>query len=411
VRILHVNKFLYRRGGAEAYMLDVAAMQREAGHIVEFLATAHPENEPSRYASLFPRFVELNPPPASIGGKASAVGRMLWSREARVSMERVLEDFRPDVVHVHNVYHHLSPSVLQPLRKRSVPAVMTLHDFKLACPTHRFMANGAVCEACLGRRFHNAILKRCNGGSLGASVVNAVELAVHTYTRAYDPVDLFACPSRFLLEKMRAGKVFPARLRWVPNFVDAASIETKHEPGGAIVYAGRLSEEKGVDVLVEAAGILRAHLDVVGDGPEREMLETLAMKTNGERTRFHGSVPPARVHELMRSAAVSVMPSRAYENMPIAILESMACAVPVIGTALGGISEMIDPGRDGELVPANDPHAMAAALRSFLESPEHAFAMGKAGRRKVDERFSPQDHLARLMDAYALATAHAGRKG
>jgi len=411
VRILHVDKFLYRRGGAEAYMLDVAAMQRAAGHEVAFLATAHPENEPSRYASSFPRFVELNPPPPSLKAKVSAVGRMLWSVEARASMERVLDDFRPDVVHLHNVYHHLSPSVLRPLRKRAVPTVMTLHDFKLACPTHRFMANGAVCEACLGRHFHNAILKRCNEGSLGASAVNAVELTMHTYTGAYDPVHIFLCPSRFMLEKMRAARVFTHRLQWVPSFVDAASIDVKRSPGGAIAYVGRLWEEKGVDVLIQAAGIAAADLDVAGDGPELGRLEALAARVGGGRIRFHGHLPPPRVQELIRAAAVTVLPSRAYENLPIAILESFACAVPVVGTAHGGIPELIDPGDDGELVPPNDPRAMAAALRPFLEDPQHAFAMGRSGRRKVEERFSPAGHLALLMDAYAQAAARAGRGG
>lgn len=411
MKILHVNKFLYRRGGAESYMLDVAATQREAGHDVAFLATAHPQNEPSRYASSFPRFVELDPPPPSLKGKASAVGRMLWSREARTSMERVLDDFRPDVVHVHNIYHHLSPSVLQPLQRRGVPTVMTLHDFKLACPTHRFMASGAVCEACLGRRFHNAVLKRCRDGSLGASAVNAVELAVHTYTGAYGPIHVFVCPSRFMLEKMRAARVFPDRLLWVPNFVDTGSVEVKREPGGGVAYVGRLWQEKGVDVLIEAAALLDVDLEVAGDGPERARLEALAARLGKGRVHFHGHLPASRVQELIRSAAVTVMPSRAYENMPIAILESLACAVPVVGTAHGGIPELIDPGCDGELVPPNDPRALAAAIARFLDDPRRAFSMGRAGRRKVEERFSPSHHLELLMDSYARAADRARQRG
>ena len=171
MRILHVNKFLHRRGGAEAYMEDVAGLQRGNGHRVAFFAMAHPDNRASEFERHFPSRVELNPPPRSLHGRAVAVGRMLHSPSARRGIEAVLEEFRPDVVHLHNVYHQLSPSILRPLKRRGVPAVMTLHDYKLACPTYRLLDHGEVCTACVGMRFHNAVLRRCEGGSLGASAV------------------------------------------------------------------------------------------------------------------------------------------------------------------------------------------------------------------------------------------------
>src|SRR5437763_11163179 len=148
VKILHVNKFLYRRGGAEAYLFDLAEMQRRQGHVGRFFAMAHPENERSELESLFPSHVEFAPPPASALGKIKAVGRMLYSPSARQGMEAALASVQPDVVHLHNIYHQLSPSVLRPLQ--GIPAVMTLHDYKLACPTYLFLDHGRLCEACLG---------------------------------------------------------------------------------------------------------------------------------------------------------------------------------------------------------------------------------------------------------------------
>ena len=129
------------------------------------------------------------------------------------------EDFRPDVVHLHNVYHHLSPSILGPVARRRIPAVMTLHDYKLACPSYQFLDHGNLCQACLGGHFQNAIRRRCKDGSLGASVVVATELFIHTRTGAYAPVRRFICPSRFLAGRMKAAGVFPDRLRQVPHFV------------------------------------------------------------------------------------------------------------------------------------------------------------------------------------------------
>jgi glycosyltransferase involved in cell wall biosynthesis len=409
MRVLHVNKFLYRRGGAESYMLDLASRQAASGHEVEFFSTRHPENEPSPFEAFFPEYIELNPPPTSWSERTRAAARVLYSRSAEVGFARVLDLYRPDIVHLHNIYHHLSPSVLRPLRPRAVPAVMTLHDFKLACPTHRFMANGRVCEACVPRRFFMASLKRCHGGSLSMSTLNGVELAAHTLFRMYDPINLFVCPSRFMVEKMTASHVFPARLRWISNFVDASTIEPKRAPGGGVVYAGRLSEEKGVETLVRAAPEVDAQVDVVGDGPDRAGLERLAERIGARNVSFHGHVSSDGVHQLVREAAVGVMPSIGYENAPMGILEAFACGVPVVGTAHGGIPELIDPGVDGDLVAPGDEAGLARSLNRFTSDPEAAFEQGGAARRKIEVEFSPEDHLERLERVYREAMAIAGR--
>jgi glycosyltransferase involved in cell wall biosynthesis len=286
---------------------------------------------------------------------------------------------------------------------------MTLHDFKLACPTHRFMANGRVCEACVPRRFYMASLKRCHEGSLSMSTLNGVELAAHTLFRMYDPIALLVCPSRFMVEKMTAAHVFPTRLRWIPNFVDASAIEPKGAPGGGVVYAGRLSEEKGVETLVRAAPSVAAPIDVVGDGPDRVGLERLAERLAARNISFHGHVDREAVHELVRGAAVGVMPSRGYENAPMGILEAFACGVPVVGTAHGGIPELIEAGVNGDLVAPGDEGALARSLSRFTADPEAAFEQGAAARRKVEVAFSPDEHLERLEGVYREATALAGR--
>jgi glycosyltransferase involved in cell wall biosynthesis len=409
MRILHVNKFLYRRGGAEAYMLDLASRQEAAGHEVAYFSTRHPENLSSEFEGYFPDYIELNPPPASWRERTRAAARVLYSRSAELGFTRVLERFRPDIVHLHNIYHHLSPSVLRPLRPRAVPAVMTLHDFKLACPTHRFMANGRVCEACVPRRFYMATVKRCHEGSLSMSTLNGVELAAHTLFRLYGPIALFLCPSRFMVTKMTAAHVFSERLRWIPNFVDASTIETKRAAGGGVVYAGRLSEEKGVETLVRAAPHVDAPIDVVGDGPDRAELERLAARLGARNVSFHGHVSRDTVHRLVREASVGVMPSRGYENAPMGILEAFACGVPVVGTAHGGIPELIEPGIDGDLVPPGDDMALAGSLARFTADPAAAFAQGGAARRKVEEGFSPDRHLERLDGLYREAAERASR--
>ena len=149
VRILHVNKFAYRRGGAESYMLDLAELQRQAGHETALFAMTDSRNEPSPYSPHYPPHVEYDPMPDGVANKVRAGALMLWNRKAATGLAAVIEQFRPDVAHLHNVYHQLSPSVLRPLRQSRTPVVMTLHDFKLVCPTHAMLDHGRPCEACL----------------------------------------------------------------------------------------------------------------------------------------------------------------------------------------------------------------------------------------------------------------------
>ena len=407
MRILHVNKFLYRRGGAEAYMLDVADLQSAQGHEVAFFGMRSDENPELRYRESFPSEVRFEPPPRTATGKARAIGRMLYSTSARRGIDAVIDDFRPDVVHLHNVYHQLSPSVIAPARARRIPAVMTLHDYKLACPTYRFLDHGRACEACLDGRFRHAIAKRCNGGSLGASAVSAFESALHRRMRSYAGVDRFVCPSRFLEAKMRAAGVYPDRLRAVPNFVDAARYSPKRGPCDGVVFAGRLSHEKGVDTLLRAIALVPdARLDVLGDGPERARLETLAADLSvGDRAVFHGRTDAAEVRKRLECAAVAVVPSRWYENQPLAVLEAFAAGTPVVGTELGGVPELIRRGVDGEVVEPDHPLALADALRRLLESPDRSFAMGRAAREQAERVFAPAVHLERLYAVYAEAGA------
>jgi glycosyltransferase involved in cell wall biosynthesis len=380
-------------------MLDLSALQSARGDEVEYFAMSHPMNRPSRFESHFPENVEFNPPPSTIKGRMRAAGRLLYSPAAKRGMEKVLAHFRPDIVHLHNIYHQLSPSILRPLTERHIPAVMTLHDYKLVCPTYLFLAHGEVCEACLGGHFYQAIRKRCNAGSLSASSLNALELTVHTATKAYSPVTLFLAPSRFLLGKVSEGGVFPDRLRLLHNFVDASAITQKRNAGGGVVYAGRLSKEKGIDVLIEAAARLKIPIDVAGDGPDRQMFQSLAERL-GVDVRFHGHLQKGRLHELVRSASVSVLPSRCHENQPLGVLESFCCGVPVVGTKLGGIPELIRPGVNGDLVPPNDPTALARSLESLLADDNRAFQMGAAGRVTVEEEYSPLRHLDGLDALY-----------
>jgi glycosyltransferase involved in cell wall biosynthesis len=408
MRVLHVNKFLYRRGGAEGYLFDVAGLQRRAGDDVAFFGMRHDENEPGlRYAGDFPSRVDLEPPPPGLRDRVAAAGRMLWSTSARAGMRRVLADFRPDVVHLHNVYHQLSPSVVAAARDAGVPCVMTLHDYKLACPSYQMLDHGRPCDACVTGGPWQAARRACKDGSRAASTLLAAESWLHRRLGAYDGVGALIAPSRFLAGVLTRARVYPERLRVLRHPVDSDGLAVKDTPGGGVVYAGRLAPEKGVDTLITAAAHLPAgvRVDVAGDGPSRPALQDLADRVAPGRVRFHGRLPKDRLHDLIRASAVAAVPSVWYENQPLAVLEAFGCGVPVVATDLGGLPELVTPGADGHIVPAGDAAALAGALTRTLADPGVALAMGRNGRAKVSRDFAPAAHLDGLRAAYAAAAA------
>lgn len=410
MRILHVNKFLYRRGGAEAYLLDLAELQRRAGHEVAFFGMRHPRNPAYPYEDTFPEYVELDPSQRSRRARMRTAARMVYSPAARRGMERILRAFQPDVVHVHNVYHQLSPSVLVPVARSGIRAVMTLHDYKLACPSYLLLDHDDVCTACVGgggieSLLINPVRRRCKDDSRAASALLAAESATHRAMGAYGSLETFLCPSRFCAEVMIGAGVYPDRMRVLPHFVSVADMPVKSGDGSGVIYVGRLSAEKGVGDLIEAVSRLPGvPLDIVGEGPLEPVLRREARARADGRVRFHGHLPRTEVLRRLRASAVAVVPSRCHENQPMSVLEAFGCGTPVVATDRGGLPELVASGRYGTLVPAGHPAALADAIKDLVGDPHRAMLMGKDARALVEERFSPAAHLDELERVYAGST-------
>jgi len=408
MRILHVNKFLYRRGGAESYLLDVAQHQRARGHEVAFWGMDHPENTETDLARYFPSYIEFEPVPSGLVSRVRAGARMVWSPASEHGLTDAIAHVRPDVVHFHNVYHQLSPSVVKATSRSGVPSVMTLHDYKLACPSYQLLAHGKPCTACLDGGPWQAVRTRCKDDSLGASTMLAAETWLHQRLHAYAGVGVFICPSRFLRDVMSRAGVYPDRLRVIPHFVEAAGGPVNQGRGGPVVFAGRLSPEKGVDTLVRAAASLPegATVTVAGDGPSRADLQQLAEDVAPGRVRFVGRLPKEKLLQQVAGATAMAVPSRWYENQPMTVLEALTASTPVVASDLGGIPELVRDRVDGRLVPPDDPQALADALAELLVDPPLAAAYGRAGRARVLADFALDRHLGSLELAYRDAAEY-----
>jgi glycosyltransferase involved in cell wall biosynthesis len=401
VRILHVNKYLYRRGGAEAYMLDVGDLQRRRGHEVAYFGMHHPDNPSYPLDRHFPPYVELDPTSMPPLLRAQIAARMLWSTSSRRGMQEAVEEFAPDVVHLHNVYHQLSPSILRAVPP-STTVVMTLHDYKLICPSYRLLDHGAPCTACVTGGLRQAVRRRCKDGSLAGTALLAGETWIHRVMHAYDRVDTFISPSEFLASMMRRAGIDTDRLVVLPHPARTTGLEVKREAGGDVLFAGRLSPEKGVDLLLEAVGRSHAvHLRVAGDGPDEARLRAQAAALCGDRVTFLGRLDKPSLEAEIRAACVMVVPSRWYENQPMCVLEAFSCGVPVIATRLGGLPELVTDGVDGVTVPAEDADALATAMTRLVGDPASALAMGRRGRAKAVQDFAAERHLDALDSFYS----------
>jgi glycosyltransferase involved in cell wall biosynthesis len=318
-------------------------------------------------------------------------------------MGRLLADRTPDLAHVHNIYHQLSPSLLAPLRRRGVPVVMTVHDFKLVCPVYSLLSHGEICERCVGSGFGPAVRHRCNRGSLSGSLLVAGETWAHRRLGLYrDGVDVFITPSAFARDRLITGGYPAERIVVVPNCVVADDYHPLHRAGDHALYVGRLSREKGVEVLVRAAAASGARVKMVGDGPLRPTLERMIAES-GADVELLGFRSGEELSAAVQAASAVVMPSICHDNCPLAVIEAMAWGKPVIGSRVGGIPELVRDGEEGVLVPHGDTAALGAAMLRLQEDPELAERMGRAGRARVEAHYDAGPHYRAVAAAYRLA--------
>lgn len=405
MRILHVNKFFDFHGGAEVYLHQLAERQQQQGHEVHIFTTRKPGTPPHADERFSPKYHAYNEfeGPLEDGKKALAY---IWNHEARQKFAAMLDEIKPDVVHLHNLYHHLSTSVLAEIRKRKLPCVQTLHDYKLACPNYKMYTQGSVCERCKNGDYTQAIKFRCLGTSFAANALAAAEMHLTKATMAYEKtVQVFLCPSQFMRDKMVEWGEPASKMLVVPN---PTSLPTEPATGGGgyVLCVGRLSPEKGVDLLIRGiAPVPTLPLWIVGRGPEEERLKRLAEELGATHVRFLGFMHPDKIQALRDRAEALALGTKMYENASGVILEGLASGLPCFATNIGGNPELIHEGETGWLLPTNDPSAWTDAFRAFQQmSPARRRAMGERGRAFIEEGRTWAEHLERMEEVYASVT-------
>lgn len=419
MKVVLVNKFHYRKGGSETYYFAVADALREAGHEVRFFAMEDEGNLPCEDADLFVPNRDYNGPTSPVA-KASAAFSIVYSGEAKRRFQALCERVRPDVVHMNLVHRQITLSILDApyLKEHRVPVVWTAHDYIAVCPSYTMLDGaGEVCEACLGGHFLNCLKRRCVKGSAAKSGMATLEAEFLKRTGAYRKIDRIVCPSNFLEGKMAEGGFPTGQLAWMPNFIpDGTLAEIDEAPAPEIqvpylLYFGRLSAEKGVDVLLRALARAAGNegvpvdwtLQIAGDGPVRAELEGLAAELGvAGRVRFLGFKTGTELRSLIKGARFSVVPSTWHENMPFSVVESLAAGTPVIGSRMGGIPELVADGRTGFTFASGSVDELADLLGLAAQLPADGYQrMQRAGRSFVKERCSQSTYMDKLIELYS----------
>lgn len=418
MRILHINKYYFLKGGAERYMLDLMDIQRAAGHEVAIFAMEDERNLPTPWSAYFAEPVQtIYDFRFSIYDLLKSAIRFVYNQEAQKKLADLLDAFKPDIVHLHNYYHQLSTSILCPIRQRNIPVVQTLHDYHLIDPTYKLFANGKIFEETKGGKEWKIIPERAIQGSLIASTLEAIE-SWYSRTRggSWTTPDRFIAPSEFLRKKciefgVSAEKITTLAYTFVRPSVGLrvtgygldgstnSSLATRHSET-PVLYVGRLDDTKGVDVLLRAMQKLpHLKLDIVGDGLQRKQLEQLTRNLHLTNVTFAGWKSKEEINEYYRHCAFIVVPSVWYEVFGLVILEAAQWKKPAIASSIGGIPEVIEHGKHGMLVPAANVDALAQRMEWLATHPNEQQRMGENAYNGLS-RFDSQKHWEMLEKIY-----------
>lgn len=402
MRILQANTYHFLKGGAERYYLDLSEQLTRRGHEIIPFATRNERNLPSRHAEYFVRGADYRANLSPLQRAREAL-HVLWSLETSRNIRSLVHKERPDIAHLHNVYHQLPTALILALDHLKVPMVHTLHDYKAICPGYLLMTQGRICERCRGGRFVNAFRHRCLLNSYSASLVGWVEAELHRWMGTYSKATRLLCPSRFLLEKLVEFGIARERVAHLPHFLPVSQYTPSFEPSDAFIYAGRLSPEKGIPTLLRALRIRlgsRLTCRILGEGPLEADVRRRIEGWNLKHVELTGFLQGEALHQAIRSAAFTVVPSESYENLPYAILESFALGTPVVASRIGGIPEMVTDHVTGLMFPAGDAQALAREIDWMEAHPQQAVDMGRRARTLIERDYAPGPHLERIEALY-----------
>jgi glycosyltransferase involved in cell wall biosynthesis len=411
MKILLCNKFYFLNGGTEKYLRNMMEELSVRGHSPIPFSVGYGGNWESPYQNYF------LPPP----GRADQVryesirlswtnwirylDRAIYSFEAQAYLSKLLDAVGgADVAYLLNIYNYMSPSIIHTFRRRKIPVVLRLGDYNLLCPAYLFLREGLPCTLCDRGKYCHGFRYRCVKGSYLASALRVFAMYVHRWIKIYSGVDAFVVPSRFMKERMIAGGFPPDKIHLLKTPVTAINRPVAAPSGNYILFFGRISREKGLDLLLRAFQAVSTEVDLVLAGRsydgEEERLRDLILPQFKRRIRFLGFLDGQALARQIAGALFTVVPSRWFDNAPNSVYESLQHGVPVLGANIGGIAEQIIDGSNGRLFEANSEESLRRGLQWMLADRERLRRLGTFGREWVGKEHGIETHVGQLISLF-----------
>lgn len=389
IKILLSNKFYYRRGGDCVYTLNLEHLLKTHGHTTSIFTMQHPENLPTVWSKYFPSEIHFSPGL----GMLEAFCRPFGTKEVIRKFNSLINDFKPDIVHLNNIHSQLSPIIAELAHQRGIKVVWTLHDLKLLCPRYDCLRNGQMpCEECFNDK-HKVLEYKCMKNSIVASFLAYKEAVKWNKERLEACTDIFLCPSQFIANKMEQGGFNPNKLKTLCNFIDVKKCKKdNYTKNDYYCFIGRLSHEKGIKTLITVANELPYKLIIIGGGP----LEIEMRKLASSNIEFVGFKQWDEIKEIVGKAKFSVIPSEWFENNPLSVIEAQCLGTPVLGARIGGIPELIEEGITGMTFASKNVEDLKVKIQKMFAStfnyPEIA--------QKSQEKYNAEKYYNELMKIY-----------
>ncbi len=404
MKIMQINRLWRARSEIDRYLFRLSELLENHGHEIVPFAVQDRGNEPSQYSPLFPSsLTTLEPFRLPLWRMAVSTARIFYSREARNRVTILADLTHPDVAHLHKVYLHLSPSVLRPLVERGIGTVMTVHDNKLFCPSHRAYRGGRACYDCKPYRYGRCVSGTCVGGSRIASTLCAAELLAHDIIHAYTgKIDCFIAPSEYIHERLRDRGIPGERIAVIPGFIDSRAWSADDSGSGDyVLFSGSLLPREGIETMIKAfAGLPKIPLKIVGTGMQDFFARELAWELGATNISFLGYRKDEDLKAIIAGCRFVCLPYESPENPPEFLFRALSSGKPAVVSRLGGLPEMISDGGTGLLFEPGDIEGLREAVSGLWQDHDRISLLGREGRRLIERDYTPELHYERMLEVY-----------
>ncbi|BFK82373.1 glycosyltransferase family 4 protein [Clostridium baratii] len=373
MKILMLDKYHYIKGGSETYLFALKDILEKKGHEIIMFSMQSDKNFESKYSKYFVKNIDYTQ--GGINKIKNAV-KLINSKEAYNNLCRLIEDTKPDVAHINLIYHQLTPSVIHALKKYNIPMVYVSHDYKIVCPNYKIY-NNEVCRKCYGGKYINATKTKCHKNSFINSLLVTIEAYYHKYKKSYELIDKIITPSYFVKEELIKAGIREDKIIALPNFLTIDyNIDLKNiKKENTLLYYGRLSNEKGLFVLMEAIKNIDKNINVkiIGVGPEEEKIRKFIEDEKLKNVKLLGFKSDKELYTEIAKAKCAVLPSIWHETFGLTVTEAFSLGTPVIGSKMGAIQENIINLETGALFDSKDSTDLANKINWLFNLKEEKY--------------------------------------